>query len=92
MGGLSLVSLGFAPDAEYTLVAPGTGFAFSTDTTSVRVGDTFTLRIDAEKVTDLAGWQFDLAFNFDVLEVVEVSEGDFLKTEWRNYLLSTRPD
>ena len=62
------------------VVSPGTGFAFSTDTTSVRVGDTFTLRIDAEKVTDLAGWQFDLTFDPDVLEAVEINEGDFLKT------------
>ena len=44
---------------------------------SVRWG--YTLRIDAEKVTDLAGWQFDLTFDPDVLEAVEVSEGDFLK-------------
>ena len=72
---------GFAPDAEYTVVSPGTGFAFSTDTTSVRVGDTFTAHISAEKVTDLAGWQFDLTFNPDVLEAVEVNEGDFLKTD-----------
>ncbi len=70
---------GFAPDAEYTLVDPGTGFAFSTDTTNVRVGDTFTIHINAEKVANLAGWQFDLTFDPDVLEVVEVSEGDFLK-------------
>ena len=69
----------FEPDTEYTAVSPGTGFTFSTDTTSVRVGDTFTVRVDAEKVTDLAGWQFDLAFNPDVLEAVEVSEGDFLE-------------
>ena len=72
---------GFAPEAEYTVVPPGTGFAFSTET-SVRVGDTFTLNLNAEKVTDLAGWQFDLAFDPDVLEAVEVSEGDFLKAEW----------
>ncbi|MDE0015125.1 MAG: cohesin domain-containing protein, partial [Candidatus Poribacteria bacterium] len=72
---------GFAPEAEYMVVSPGTGFAFSTDTTSVRVGDTFTLRVNTEKVTDLAGWQFDLTFNPDVLEVVEVNEGDFLKTD-----------
>ena len=72
---------GFAPDAEYTVVSPGTGFTFSTDTTSVRVGDTFTVRVNAEKVTDLAGWQFNLTFNPDVLEVVEVNEGDFLKTD-----------
>ena len=70
---------GFEPSTEYMVVSPGTGFAFSTDTTSVRVGDTFTVHISAEKVTDLAGWQFDLAFNPDVLEVVEVNESDFLK-------------
>ena len=72
---------GFAPDAEYTVVAPGTGFTFSTDATSVRVGDTFTLHINAEKVTGLAGWQFDLTFDPNVLEVVDVNEGGFLKRE-----------
>ena len=72
---------GFAPDAEYTLVPPGTGIVFSTDTTNVRVGDTFTLRIDAGKVTDLSGWQFDLTFDPDVLEAVKVNEGDFLKKD-----------
>ena len=73
------VFFGFAPEAEYTIVSPGTGFTFSTDATSVRVGDTFTVHINAEKVTDLAGWQFDLTFDSDVLEAVEVNEGDFLK-------------
>ena len=70
---------GFAPDTEYTVVSPGTGFALSTDTTSVRVGDTFTVHVNAEKVTDLAGWQFDLTFDPSVLEVVEVKEDGFLK-------------
>ena len=70
---------GFEPNTEYTVVSPGTGFAFSTDTTSVRVGDTFTVHVNAEKVTDLAGWQFDLTFDPDVLEAVEVREGNFLK-------------
>ena len=71
---------GFAPDAEYTVISPGTGFTFSTDAASIRVGDTFTLQVNAEKVTDLAGWQFDLTFNPDVLEAVEVNEGNFLKS------------
>ena len=35
--------------------------------------------VSAEKVTDLAGWQFDITFDPDVLEAVEVNEGDFLK-------------
>ena len=72
---------GFAPGTEYMVVSPGTGFAFSTEATSVRVGDTFNAHVNAEKVTDLAGWQFDLTFNPDVLEVLEVNEGDFLKTD-----------
>ena len=70
---------GFAPDTEYMVISPGTGIAVSTDTTSVRVGDAFTVHVNAEKVTDLAGWQFDLIFDSDVLEAVEVKEGGFLK-------------
>ena len=70
---------GFEPGTGYTVVSPGTGFVFSTDTTSVRVGDTFTVHVNAEKVTDLAGWQFDLTFDLTVLEAVDVSESDFLK-------------
>ena len=75
------VSLGFEPGTEYAVISPGTGFALLTDTTDVRVGETFTLRVNAEKVADLAGWQFNLTFDPDVLEVVEVNEGDFLKTD-----------
>ena len=74
---------GFAPDAAYTVVSPGTRFTFSTDTTNIRVGDTFTFHIKAEKVTGLAGWQFDLTFDPDVLEVVDVNEGGFLKRDDR---------
>ncbi|MCY4569252.1 MAG: leucine-rich repeat domain-containing protein [Candidatus Poribacteria bacterium] len=70
---------GFEPGTEYTVVSPGTGFAFSADTTSVRVGDTFTVHVNAEKVTDLAGWQFNLTFDPTVLEAIEVKEGGFLK-------------
>ena len=56
-------------------------FSLSTDTTPIRFGDTFTLRLNAEDVTDLAGWRTDIAFDSDVLEAVEVNEGDFLKAE-----------
>ena len=57
---------------------PGVGYAFSK--TSIHTGDTFTLDILAEDVLDMAGWQFDIAFDPTVLEAVNVSEGDFLKT------------
>ena len=56
-------------------------FSLSTDVTPVRSGDTFTLRLSANDVTDLAGWQTAIAFDSDVLEAVEVSEGDFLKAQ-----------
>ena len=32
-------------------------------------------------VIDLAGWQFDIAFDSAALEAINVSEGDFLKTD-----------
>ena len=57
----------------------GAKFSFSIDETPIRVGDTFTLHLNAENVTDLAGWQCDIVFDLNVLEAVEVSEGDFLK-------------
>ena len=53
-------------------------FSLSTDGTPVRLGDTFTLRLSANDVTDLAGWQTDIAFDADGLEAVAVKQGDFL--------------
>ena len=73
------VYVGFEPGTEYTVANPGVGYAFSP--TPIHVGDTFTLDISAETVFDLAGWQFDIAFDPAVLEALNVSEGDFLKTD-----------
>ena len=76
-----------SPDITITVGVPSAsdvsdvGFSFSTDATPVRSGDSFTLRLSAEKITDLAGWQTDITFDPNALEAVEVSEGDFLKTE-----------
>ena len=69
---------GFEPNTEYTV---GTGIGYSFSETPIHLGDTFTLDIRAENVFDLAGWQFDIAFDPAVLEAVDVSEGDFLKTD-----------
>ena len=69
---------GFEPDTEYTVANPGVGYTLSK--TPVHTGDTFTLNIRAEDFTDLAGWQFDIAFDPTVLEAIDVSEGNFLKT------------
>ena len=69
---------GFESGIEYT-VATGIGYAFSK--TPIHIGDTFTFDVRAESISDLAGWQFDIAFDPAVLEAIEVSEGDFLKTD-----------
>ena len=69
---------GFEPSTEYT-VSMGVGYTFSQ--TPIHTDDTFTLNIHADNVSDLAGWQFDIAFDPIVLEAINVSEGDFLKTD-----------
>ena len=70
---------GFAPDAEYTVLSPGTNFSLSTGATQIENGDTFTLRLNAGNITDLAGWQSDIVFDPALLKVNNVSEGNFLK-------------
>ena len=70
---------GFAPEADYTVLPTGTGFTFFTETPQVQVGDTFTIRLQAEKVSDFAGWQGDVTFNPAVLKANRVIEGGFLK-------------
>ena len=69
---------GFEPGTEYTISNPSVGYALPE--TAIYVGDTFTLDIRIENVHNLAGWQFDIAFDPTVLEAIEVKEGDFLKT------------
>ncbi|MDE0690045.1 MAG: cohesin domain-containing protein [Candidatus Poribacteria bacterium] len=69
---------GFEPGTEYTVSNSGIGYASSKPT--IHVGDTFTLDIRAENLPDLAGWQFDIAFDAAALKAIEVNEGEFLKT------------
>ena len=69
---------GFEPGTEYT-VPTGISYAFSD--MPIYLGDTFNFDVRAEDVSDLAGWQFDIAFDPARLEAVDVSEGDFLKTD-----------
>ena len=68
---------GFATGTEYTVSDAGVGYGLPD--TPIHIGDTFTVDLNAENLSDLAGWQFDIAFDPTVLEVVEVNEGDFLK-------------
>ena len=72
---------GFEEGTEYTVIPPGVGFTFSATETNLLAGDTFTLHLNAENITDLAGWQADITFDPAVLEATEVNEGDFLNTD-----------
>ena len=69
---------GFAPGTEYTASIQGMEYTLSDPT--IYVGDTFTLDLRARNVIDLAGWQFDIAFDAAALKAIEVNEGEFLKT------------
>ena len=69
---------GFEPGTEYTVANPGVGYTLSK--TPIHTGDTFALNISAEDVFDMAGWQFDIAFDPAILEAISVSEGNFLRT------------
>ena len=69
---------GFEPGTDYTV---GTGIGYDFSGTPIHIGDAFTFDVRAESISDLAGWQFDIAFDPTVLEAVDVSEGDFLKTD-----------
>ena len=69
---------GFEPGTEYTL-STGVGYTFFP--TPVHFGDTFTLDIHAENISNLAGWQFDVVFDPTALEAIDVTEGDFLQMD-----------
>ncbi|RKU26741.1 hypothetical protein C6499_12785, partial [Candidatus Poribacteria bacterium] len=83
-GGAITGHFGFEEGTEYTGVPPGAGFTFSATQTSLLAGDTFTLHLDAENITELAGWQADITFDPNILEAVEVIEDDFLKSKGGN--------
>ena len=51
---------------------------FFSTTDPINVHDTFTLDLTAEGFTNLAGWELDIAFDPAILNVISVSEGDFL--------------
>ena len=74
----SNVFFGFEPDTSYFLE---TVIDYVFTQTSIHVNDTFSIDIQVGHVTNLAGWQFDIVFDSNLLETINVSEGDFLKTD-----------
>ena len=75
---------GFQADAEYTVLPfAGIGYALSNYVLSDGVFsavEIFTVDLYAENVTDLAEWQFDIAFDPLLLEVLEVHKGYLLES------------
>ncbi|MYF56308.1 T9SS type A sorting domain-containing protein [Candidatus Poribacteria bacterium] len=52
--------------------------SFSLEGTPIHVGATFTVHLNVENITDLAGWQCDVEYDPAVLEADEVIISDFL--------------
>ena len=73
---------GFEPGTEYRVANPAVSYTLSKS--PIHRDDTFTLDIAAEDIFDMAGWQFDIAFDPTALEAINVSEGNFLKTDGGN--------
>ncbi|RKU22739.1 hypothetical protein C6499_19680 [Candidatus Poribacteria bacterium] len=57
------------------------GFTFTTNTDKVGIDNPFTFEIKALFIRNLIGWQCNLAFDANLLEAVEVTEGDFLSQD-----------
>ena len=76
---LSIPEIVITVEEQPELIESDPTFSFSIDTTSVVIGDTFTLYLNANEIINLARWQCDIVFDPNVLEAVEVLEGDFLK-------------
>ena len=68
---------GFEPGTVYEVANPGVSYTFSKS--PIHREDTFTLDIGAKDVVDMAGWEFDIAFDPADLEAISVTEGNFLK-------------
>ena len=67
-----LIEVGEGPIPQITVNRPS-------PETGLAVGSTFTQAIEINNAIDLASWSIDVAFNSNVLEVVGITEGDFLE-------------
>ena len=77
--------------SKNTKIEPN-GFAFSTESTLVELDSTFTFNIDALFVRDLTGWQCGISFDPNLLEAVEVIEGDFLSSDATQTFFTKDPE
>ena len=66
--------------AKNTKIEPS-GFVFTSDATRIGLDNTFTFNIVALSIQNLVGWNCNISFDSDILEAVEVAEGDFLSSD-----------
>ena len=66
--------------SKNTKIEPS-GFVFTANTDRVGLGNPFTFDITALFSRNLAGWECNIAFDAELLEAVEVTEGDFLSQD-----------
>ena len=66
--------------SKNTKIEPN-GFTFSAEATLVELNSTFTFPIDALFVRNLVGWECGISFDPNLLEVIEIIEGDFLSSD-----------
>ena len=83
---------GFETGTEYTVLSPTERFSLSVGTTQVGVGDTFTLRLSADNMTNLAGWQADITFDPNVLKANQRERRQLFEAARWTYPLWERHD
>jgi hypothetical protein len=74
------VSVVFAWAMSAASASASTILSINPSITTVNVGDTVTLNIDIENVFDLFSYNFDLAFDPDILSFQSIVEGEFPKS------------
>jgi len=74
-----LLVIFFTSIAAELSASPTTTVYVHLSTRTVAVGQTFIVEVKISEVGDLYGWEFKLRWNPNLLDVVDVTEGPFLK-------------
>lgn len=69
----------YKPTVEVASGSPTTAIFVNPPTSTAEVGQTFSINTTIFDVVDLYGWEFRLRWNSTLLDVVDVTEGNFLK-------------
>lgn len=68
----------FVVEIGETLIPAGPVLTVQAASDSFNIGDSFQIRIDMANGHNIAGFQFDVAFNATILQAVQVDEGAYL--------------